>query len=469
MTAAAPLSRRFIFTMYLPDTNRTIVALATPPGPGALAIIRLSGPCAFSAAAGFTGPPRPKPSHRMIKMLNVMDGSRLIDRAVAVFFKAPASYTGQDTVEITCHGSPYITRTILNLAVRSGAHLATPGEFTLRAFMNGKLDLAQAEAVGSLIASSSAAAHRAAITQMQGELSGRVILLKHKAIRLLAQLEARLDDSYEETGPVATTSFLREIKKLKKDTLDLAAGFEAGRGIQEGIKAVITGAPNSGKSSLLNALLGYPRAIVSARAGTTRDTLDAKLEIDGFDVIFTDTAGLNASAKHPLETEGIRRAKKAISEADIILLLKDCSTPHDPSDDLARLQAAQLASEGSALINVLTKTDLPARISASRSIKTSCRTGAGLKALRRALVARQKKYLRDGDQAPVISARHFEALRNCAAALDGLESRMQKKPQELELAAEHLREALRALGTISGETAPEEVLTDIFKNFCVGK
>ena len=160
--------------MPLPDTDRTIVALATPPGTGALAIIRLSGPGAFSTAAAFTSPPQRAPAHRLVRMLDVRDGPRLIDRTVAVFFRAPASYTGQDTVEITCHGSPYIVRTLLNLAVRSGAVPAAPGEFTLRAFLNGKLDLAQAEAVGGLIASGTEAAHRAALAQVQGTMSARV-------------------------------------------------------------------------------------------------------------------------------------------------------------------------------------------------------------------------------------------------------------------------------------------------------
>ncbi|OGS12442.1 MAG: tRNA uridine-5-carboxymethylaminomethyl(34) synthesis GTPase MnmE [Elusimicrobia bacterium RIFOXYA2_FULL_58_8] len=455
--------------MHLPDTERTIVALATPPGAAALAIIRLSGPAAFSTAAKFMGPPLTTPAHRLARLLDIRDGSRLIDRAVTVFFKAPASYTGQDTVEITCHGSPYITRTILNLAIRSGASLAAPGEFTLRAFINGKLDLAQAEAVGSLVAAGSEAAHRAALAQVQGEMSRKIRALKQAALHLLAGVEARLDDSHEEITPVKLSAFLRESGKLKKETLDLAAGFEAGRGIREGIRVVITGAPNSGKSSLLNSLLGYDRAIVSTSAGTTRDTLEAKLEIGGFTVIFTDTAGLNAAARHPLETEGIRRAITAISQADIILLLKDCSTPRTASDTLAQRRAGELAAPGAALIKVITKTDLPAKTRAAGGIKTSCRNGTGLDALRRALVARQKKAFRDGAQAPVIFARHFEALRAAAGELGKLQALMKQRTPPLELAAEHLRGTLNALGTILGETAPEEILSDIFKNFCVGK
>jgi len=455
--------------MHLPDTDRTIAALATPPGGGALAIIRLSGQEAFRIAAAFTSPPQPAPGHRQVRMLDIKDGSRLIDRAVAVFFKGPASYTGQDAVEITCHGSPYITRTILNLAVKSGARLAQPGEFTLRAYMNGKLDLAQAEAVGSLITCGSSAAHRAALAQVRGEMSRRIGALKQSAVRLLAELEARLDDSYEETAPLKAAAFLRDTTALKKEILSLAAGFEAGRGIREGIRVVITGAPNSGKSSLLNSLLGYDRAIVSEQAGTTRDTLEVQLELGGFSVIFTDTAGLNSAAKGPLEREGIRRAAKAISEADIILLLKDCSTAQTPSDNLAERRAAELAAPGTVLIKILTKTDLPARTRDAGSLKTSCKTRAGLAAVCNVLVARQKKAFREGAQAPVIFARHFEALSGAAAELGKLQGLMKKKNPPLEMAAEHLRGALGALGAIVGETAPEEVLARIFSSFCVGK
>jgi len=402
-------------------------------------------------------------------MLQVKDGSRLLDTAVAVFFRGPSSYTGQDTVELTCHGSPYITRTILNLAVRAGAALAAPGEFTLRAFLNGKLDLAQAEAVGSLIAAGGEAAHRASLAQVRGELSGRVRALKGSAVRLLAELEARLDDLYEETPPVRIAAFLRGAAALEKETRGLAAGFETGRGIREGIRVVITGAPNSGKSSLLNALLGYDRAIVSPVAGTTRDTLETKTEIAGFSVVFTDTAGLNAAARGKLETEGIRRAEKAVSEADIILLLKDSSVPRTASDKLAALKAGELAAPGTPVIKLLTKADLRPAARGARGLKTSCRTGAGLAGLRRVLVAKQQRAFREGAQAPVIFARHFEALSAAAAELARLQAIMKEKEPPLELAAEHLRGSLNALGSILGETSPEEVLADIFKNFCVGK
>lgn len=457
--------------MKLPDTNDTIAAQSTPPGAGALAVIRISGPAAFAAASSFLSPVPRKPAHAAAKLLSIKDGAALIDRAVVVFYRAPTSYTGDDTVEISCHGSPYIIRTILNLAVKSGARPAEPGEFTLRAFLNGKMDLAQAEAIGELIASGSAAAHRAALTQAEGGLSAEVRGIRTALLNLLAGIEARLDDSYEEIPALEMKGFARQAAAARKKTLSLASGFEAGRGIREGVKVVITGAPNSGKSSLLNALLGYDRAMVSRRAGTTRDTLEAALDIDGFSVLFTDTAGLNARACSPLEREGIKRAQKAIARADAVVLVKDASINETPGDRRAEKETSRLALKGAALIRVLNKSDLPAKKgrAASGCLKVSAKTGKGLPGLKAALVAEQKKVFRDGAQAVVTSARHFAALSAAAAELAGLEAVTRKSPPPLELAAEHLRGALEALASLLGETTPEDVLNSIFKNFCIGK
>jgi tRNA modification GTPase len=403
-------------------------------------------------------------------MLSVMDGARLVDRAVVIFYKGPASYTGEDTVEISCHGSPYIIRTIMNLALRGGARPAEPGEFTLRAFLNGKLDLAQAEAVGELIAAGSAGAHRAAITQIEGGVSDSVRAIKTSLVSLLAELEARLDDSYEEIPAVELKAFARRAAAALAATRELADGFEAGRGIKEGTRVVITGAPNSGKSSLLNALLGYDRAMVSRQAGTTRDTLEAELELDGFTVLFTDTAGLNAKPKSKLEREGMRRTAKAVERADAVILVSDGSIKETPSDRRSEKEAARLA-KGARLIRVVNKSDLPLKrtFPAAGTLKVSARTGAGLAALKTLLVAGQKKVFRDGAQAVVTSARHFAALSETAMELDALQTLLRKKEPAAELAAEHLRGALAGLASILGETAPEEVLADIFKNFCVGK
>ena len=455
--------------MKLPDSTDTIAAQATPPGAGALAVLRLSGPKAFAIASSFLQPVPRDLGRRTARLLSVTDGTALVDRAVVIFFKGPGSYTGEDTVEISCHGSPYIIRTILNLAIRAGARPAGPGEFTLRAFLNGKLDLAQAEAVGELIEAGTAGAHRAAINQVEGAVSARVAGIRTGIVDLLARLEARLDDTYEEIPALELKDFASRAAAARERTLELAGGFEAGRGIKEGVRVVITGAPNSGKSSLLNALLGYDRALVSRQAGTTRDTLEAELDVDGFSVIFTDTAGLNARAVSALEKAGMRRAEKAISRADAIILVKDGSVAETPSDLRAERETARLGAAAK-VIRVLNKADLPGKRKAGKAcLRVSARTGRGLAPLKNLLVAEQKKVFRDGAQAVVTSARHYAALSAAAVELERLGKIMKGARPPLELAAEHLRSALAALASILGETAPEEVLAGVFASFCVGK
>ncbi|MCM2266394.1 MAG: tRNA uridine-5-carboxymethylaminomethyl(34) synthesis GTPase MnmE [Elusimicrobiales bacterium] len=456
--------------MKLPQTDDTIVAQATPPGAGALALVRLCGPRAFAAAASFLHPAPKQPKHREARLLAVRDKGRLVDRAVAVFFRGPASYTGQDTVEISCHGSPYIIRTLLNLAVRADARPAGPGEFTLRAFLGGKLDLPQAEAVAELIGAASAGAHRAAITQVEGAVSAEVRGIKTRLVALLAELEARLDDSYEELPALRLRDFARRAAAARREAARLAGSFEAGRGIKDGVRVVIAGAPNSGKSSLLNALLGFDRALVSPSSGTTRDTLEAGLDIDGFSVVFTDTAGMNARPGSPLERAGMARAARAIAAADTVILVKDGSIPPTPSDLKAEQEAAALPA-GARLIRVLSKADLPLKPGRLKpgTLKVSAKTGSGLPRLRALLIAGQKKVFSDGAQAVVTSARHFSALQAAQQELLALEKLLRGEHLQAELAAERLRGALDALAGILGETTPEEVLAGIFGSFCVGK
>ena len=452
----------------LPDTKDTIAAQSTPQGSGALAVVRLSGPDAFKVASAFLGQAAARPRHAEARLMPVTDGQRLLDRAVVVFFKGPASYTGDDTVEISCHGSPHIIRTLLNLCVRNGARPAGPGEFTLRAFLNGKLDLARAEAVAALIESSSAGAHRAALAQAEGALSRELETARRELVGLLAELEVRLDDSYEEIEPLALARFARRAAAARARLQALADGYEAGRGVREGLRVVITGAPNSGKSSLLNALLGYDRALVSRSAGTTRDTLEGELEVDGFKVIFTDTAGLNARPASQLERRGMRRAAAEIARAGAVVLVADGSIKETPSDRRAETEASALPA-GARLIKVLNKCDLPARRPAAGRLRVSARTGAGLAALKTALVAEEKKAFSEGAQAVVTSARHFAALSGAAEELRGMEALLKDREPRLELAAERLRAALARIGEVTGETAPEEVLAGIFGTFCVGK
>jgi tRNA modification GTPase len=342
----------------------------------------------------------------------------------------------------------------------------------MRAFLKGKLDLAQAEAVRDLIASQTRSAHRAALSQMEGSLSKQVAGLKGKLVNLLARLEARLDDSYGDMPPFGERQFLAKAGSAMSEIRKLSGGFENGRRVKEGIKVVIAGAPNSGKSSLLNAILGYPRAIVSPAAGTTRDTLDDALEIDGFSVNFTDTAGLKRRTPDSIERHGINRAMAAMETADIILLVKDSSIAQSPMDRLALETALKTAAADAKLIKILNKSDLltgRAKKIKKGELFVSCKTGMGLTGVKRAIISREKQYFAARTTALVTSSRHFEALSLAAGELEKLRALKLRPAFPLELAAEHIRGAISGLSSILGETTPEEILADIFKNFCVGK
>jgi len=456
--------------MHYPDTDRTIIAQATPQGTGAIAVLRLSGPRAFDISAKICGLGDKEPEPRRTHLLTLRDGDELIDRAIVVFYRAPNSYTGQDMVEFCCHGSPYIAGRLLNAAVKCGAETAGPGEFTLRAFLNGKMDLAQAEAVNALISAGTKAAHDVTLGQMRGNLSAEIKRIKDSLLSLLAELEVRLDDSYEEISALDKTAFGEKINLLKNKTDGLAGGFEAGEGLRCGIKAVIAGAPNTGKSSLLNALLGYKRAIVSDKAGTTRDTLDAAVDINGFRVILTDTAGLHKEGSE-IEKEGIIRALDTVGKADIVILLKDASRQEDADDAKAERQAASFMREGAELYKVFNKSDLPVKNTtvSEKDFLISCLSGRGLDGLRETLVKKQRETVTDGSQPTVIFARHFSALRRTSASLEEAAELLKKNNPMLELTAECLRNALNSLGAITGDSAPDELLAEIFGGFCVGK
>lgn len=460
--------------MLIPDTTQTVVAPASAPGPGAIAVVRLSGPAAFSVAAEFLEPrkafdnPKPRSAH----MLKARDDGRLLDRTITLLYPSPGSYTGEDMVEIFCHGSPYIISRIVNLAIKHGAAEAKPGEFTFRAFLNGKLDLAQAEAVNDLILSESAAAHRAAITQIEGGVSGRIRELKGALITLLSELEVRLDDSYEELPALDFPGFRRRTGSLARGIKELADSFEKGRYLKHGVRAAIAGAPNSGKSSLLNSLAGYGRAIVAPTAGTTRDTIEEKLDISGFSFIFTDTAGINPRASDEVEKEGISRTLKALKTADVVLWVQDAAKRAGTADSRVREAIAANAQPGTAVIKVFNKSDLPPKRAPKETaggIKLSCRTGQGVEALKELLVKEPGGLFPAEASAIITSARHFQALLNAGKELDKLQALEGGKAFPFELAAEHLKGALGELSVILGETAPEEILDNIFRNFCVGK
>jgi tRNA modification GTPase len=486
----------------IPDSNQTIVAVSTAPGYGAIAIIRLSGKNAFEISSKFFSPnpvfKNPKPNHTHV--LKVLDGTNLIDNVIVVLYLEPKSYTGENMVEIFCHGSPYIIGKISMLAIKNGARQAAPGEFTMRAFLNGKLDLIQAEAINDLILSENEAAHKAAINQVQGSVTRHITRIKNEIVKLLVEIEARLDDSDGEIPEIDSTEFQAHIEKIASNIKNLAHSFEHGKYIKHGIKVSIVGAPNSGKSSLLNALLGYKRVIVSDIAGTTRDTIEEKLTISGLSVIFIDTAGINRHAANPLEKEGIRRTIKAIKSCDILLWVQDSSKPFDDSDKLISECINKNSSPQTRVITVINKIDLkPKRLihSDKDMVCTSCKTQEGIEKLKEMIVHIQEKICVSESSAIITSARHFQALTNALKELTAV-SRLiipppacpktsrrdvgaeagggvtdadigNSKQIQIELIAEHLRACLNELASTVGETTSEQILSNIFEKFCVGK
>jgi len=480
-------------TSFLSDD--TICAAATPPGMGAIAVVRLSGPQAHDFACRlFYQHRKPFPKDQIegyrayfgqiidTRHCEHSEATRrlfdrrekihndVLDEAVVTFFKSPHSFTGEDSVEISVHGSVYIQQRLLELLVEEGARLAMPGEFTRRAFVNRKFDLAQAEAVADLIASQNEAAHRLAMNQLKGGFSKELQVMRSKLLEITSLIELELDFSEEDVEFADRTQLESLLDETQSHIVKLIASFRLGNAIKNGIPVAIVGETNTGKSTLLNALLEEDRAIVSDIAGTTRDTIEEVMNLDGISFRFIDTAGIRETSE-TIEKIGIERTFRKINEADIVLGLIDATKEPEAIKQATQTIVEKVNQSHQTLLLLLNKTDLRHCEEEQRSndvLAISAKTGEGLELLRHKLVEIGKGMTSTQNAVLVTNVRHFEALKHASESLSAV-SKGLDEGIPTDLVAQDLREALYYLGSITGEITTDEVLGSIFSRFCIGK
>lgn len=453
------------------QTTDTIVALSTPPGRSGIGVIRLSGPRSLEIARllvrdnQFT----PEPNHATLKKLNDPESTETLDHALITYFKSPHSFTGEDVLELSCHGSPVLLRYLLDLILRLDARLAGPGEFTLRALSNGRLNLSQAEAIRDLINAQTHAAARQAARQLGGELSARLQPIKDALLEIIVPLESSLEFVEDDLPEIAINQISATLYDLISQVKDLASTFKSGRLLRDGLRVTLAGRPNVGKSSVFNGLLSSDRAIVTDVPGTTRDSLSELVSIDGVPVLLTDTAGVRDSTDL-VENLGVERTRRAMADADLTLLVIDGSQPLLEEDKNIIAEVIDNLH-----LIVLNKSDLQSfkpnglkEFKGYSPIVVSAKTGAGLNDLRTAIL---KPFLARELQEHgllITDARHFDLLRRTVEGLSGAAELLRQHASE-ELVLVGLYDALRFLGEITGETTPEDVLSQIFATFCIGK
>ena len=449
----------------MPFPTDTIAALATPAGTSAIAVVRASGP---QVRALITAVFREIPPPRHAQHADYRDArGALVDDVLFTFFAAPNSFTGEDTVEISSHGNPFIAQKILEDLFARGCRPAEPGEFSKRAFLNGRMDLSQAEAVMDLIHARSERALAAANQQLRGALGRKMEYLISQLVNVLAIIEAYIDFPDEDLPAENRQAVLRQLEQLQADTARLLATSHYGAMLRDGIKTVILGEPNAGKSSLLNQLVGRERALVSAEPGTTRDYLEERILVGPHALRLIDTAGLNP-APSALEKRGMDKTLEQAAEADLFLWVLDATRPLPvlPAATRARLTATNT-------IVVLNKTDLPDTAAALApdlpNLRVSALTGAGFDELRRRIIALADSFqITTGDELIAINARHAHALEQARQGLAAAADKVRDNVST-ELVASDLRSALDAFGEISGKVDNEQVLDQLFATFCIGK
>ncbi|SFS79133.1 tRNA uridine-5-carboxymethylaminomethyl(34) synthesis GTPase MnmE [Lutibacter maritimus] len=457
-------------------TNDTIIALATSSGVGAIAVIRLSGEKAIEIVNDFfqskyTNKDLTKVKSHTIHLGNIIDNQRIIDEVLVSVFKNPNSYTGENVVEINCHGSVYIQQEILQLFIKNGVRNANPGEFTLRAFLNGKMDLSQAEAVADLISSNSAASHQVALQQMRGGFSNEIQNLRSQLLNFASLIELELDFSEEDVEFADRTAFTNLVNKISAVLKRLIDSFALGNVLKNGIPVAIVGEPNVGKSTLLNTLLNEEKAIVSHIEGTTRDAIEDEISIDGVTYRFIDTAGIRATEDF-VENIGIQKTFQNIEKAQLVLHLIDSKKITNIQQTIKELKDKYPSKK---ILTIVNKADLLSveQISTLKSqfsnlIILSAKEKQGIHDLTTTLTNLANKGALSNNETIVSNSRHFESLNNAFSAIKEVQKGIENQVST-DLFAIDIRQALFHLGEITGEVTTEDLLGNIFANFCIGK
>jgi tRNA modification GTPase len=463
--------------------QETIVALATPSGAGAIAIIRISGPDAIAIGASvfqsISGKDLGQQKTHTVHLGHIMDGQKTLDQVLVTLFKGPNSYTGEHTIEISCHGSTFIQQQIIQLLCRKGGRMAQAGEFTLRAFLNGKLDLSQAEAVADLISSDNEASHQIAMQQMRGGFSNEIAKLREELLNFASLIELELDFAEEDVEFADRTQFNELITRIEFVLKRLIDSFAVGNVIKNGIPVAIVGEPNVGKSTLLNALLNEERAIVSEIAGTTRDSIEDELVIGGIGFRFIDTAGIRETSD-VVERMGIKKTFEKIEQAQVILYLIDGRWKmEDGSQDLkeVKMEVEKIRNQFplKPLVIVGNKKDLLSE-SEIEKLKTeipsilllSAKNNAGVEDLKNTLLSFVNTGALRNNETIVTNTRHYDSLLKALEAIQKVQWGMQSD-LSADLMSLDIKDALFEFGTITGQVSNDELLGNIFANFCIGK
>ncbi len=473
-------AKRFRTFDFMTTTNDTIAAIATPPGMGAIAVLRISGSDAFVVLKKIFRTKKNTSididnlqSHTM-HFGTIVHNEVIIDEVLISIFKNPHSYTGDDTVEISCHGAVFIQQKILQIIISNGARMAAPGEFTMRAFMNKKLDLSQAEAVGELIASDSAARHRTALNQLRGGIKNEIQELRNELIHAASLLELELDFSEEDVEFVSRTDLKKLIQRIETKIVSLINSFETGNALRNGIPVVIAGSPNVGKSTLLNALLKEDRAIVSEIAGTTRDTIEETFFVEGIKFRFIDTAGIRHTTD-TIEKIGIARTFEKIQQSAIVICLIDAAvTNAEQAKQFVNDIKEKTADSKIAILCVINKIDIANNENLNQlhqienAIFISAKQNLNIEQLTHAMLNNDVINNLNLNNELVINVRHKEALQNTMNALESAGIGLQTNVTT-DWIAQDIRMALYHLGTVSGEISTDDLLENIFSRFCIGK